>query len=89
MPVIVKLPSGNWRAQVSCQGKYISKTFRRRAVAETSAVLERLKLTLGNHKLREITRSTLIDYGKKRACYRPDRPVLRDECELHIASLAT
>ena len=31
------------------------------------AVFESLKLTLGNHKLRDITRSALIDYGKKRA----------------------
>lgn len=30
-----------------------------------SAVLESLKLTLGNYKLREITRNVLIDYGKK------------------------
>ena len=26
MPVIVKLPSGNWRAQVRRKGKYISNT---------------------------------------------------------------
>ncbi len=35
MPVIVKLPSGNWRAQVRRKGKYISNTFRRRADADT------------------------------------------------------
>jgi hypothetical protein len=28
MSVIVKLPSGNWRAQVRRKGKYISDTFR-------------------------------------------------------------
>ncbi len=28
MPVIVKLPSGNWRAQVRRKGKYISNTSR-------------------------------------------------------------
>ena len=115
MPVIVKLPSGNWRAQVRRKGKYISNTFRRRADADTwaletertidkgfdpkaiipssvktfgevidlhvqdmlevgkkirrskSAVLESLKITLGSYKLREMTRSVLIDYGKKRA----------------------
>ena len=32
-----------------------------------SAVLESLKLALGHHKLREITRNALIDYGKWRA----------------------
>jgi hypothetical protein len=32
-----------------------------------SAVLESLKLTLGGYRLQEITRSMLIDYGKKRA----------------------
>ena len=115
MPVIVKLPSGNWRAQVRRKGKYISNTFRRRSDADTwaletertidkgldpkiinprsvqtfsdiidlhiqdmqevgktirrskSAVLEALKLTLGGYRLQEITRSVLIDYGKKRA----------------------
>jgi len=115
MSVIVKLPSGNWRAQVRRKGKYISNTFRRRADADTwtletertidkgldpksinprsvttfsdvidlhiqdmlevgkkirrskSAVLESLKLTLGGYRLQEITRSMLIDYGKKRA----------------------
>ena len=30
-----------------------------------NAVLESLKLTLGSYKLREMTRSALIDYGKK------------------------
>jgi integrase len=30
MPVIVKLPSGNWRAQVRRKGRYIGSTFRRR-----------------------------------------------------------
>ena len=115
MSVIVKLPSGNWRAQVRRKGKYISNTFRRRADADTwtletertidkgldpksinprsvttfseiidlhiqdmldvgkkirrskSAVLESLKLTLGGYRLQEVTRSMLIDYGKKRA----------------------
>ena len=115
MPVIVKLPSGNWRAQVRRKGKYISNTFPRRADADTwaletertidkdlnpkainprsvhtfgdiidlhiqdmqevgktirrskNAVLEALKLTLGGYRLQEITRSTLIDYWKKRA----------------------
>jgi integrase len=115
MPVIVKLPSGNWRAQVRHKGKYVSNTFRRRADADTwaletertidkglnpkatnprsvhtfgdiidlhiqdmqevgktirrskNAVLEALKLTLGGFRLQEITRSALIDYGKKRA----------------------
>ena len=38
MPVIVKLPSGNWRAQVRRKGKYISNTFRRRADADTWAL---------------------------------------------------
>ena len=38
MPVIVKLPSGNWRAQVRHKGKYISNTFRRRADADTWAL---------------------------------------------------
>ena len=33
MPVIVKLPSGNWRTQVRRIGKFISNTFRRRADA--------------------------------------------------------
>ena len=37
MPVIVKLPSGNWRAQVRRKRKYISNTFRRRADADTWA----------------------------------------------------
>ncbi len=30
MPVIVKLPSGNWRAQARRKGRYINNTFRRR-----------------------------------------------------------
>ena len=38
MPVIVKLPSGNWRTQVRRKGKYISNTFRRRADADTWAL---------------------------------------------------
>jgi hypothetical protein len=38
MPVIVKLPSGNWRAQVRRKGKYISNTFRRRADADAWAL---------------------------------------------------
>jgi hypothetical protein len=38
MPVIVKLLSGNWRAQVRRKGKYISNTFRRRAEADTWAL---------------------------------------------------
>ena len=38
MPVIVKLPSGNWRAQVRRKGKYISNTFRRRVDADTWAL---------------------------------------------------
>ena len=38
MPVIVKLPSGNWRAQVRRKGKYISNTFRLRADADTWAL---------------------------------------------------
>ena len=38
MSVIVKLPSGNWRAQVRRKGKYISNTFRRRADADTWAL---------------------------------------------------
>jgi hypothetical protein len=38
MPVIVKLPSGNWRAQVRRKGKYISNTFRRRSDADTWAL---------------------------------------------------
>jgi hypothetical protein len=115
MPVIVKLPSENWRAQVRRKGKSNSHTFRRRSDADTgaleiertidkgiepkavnprtvttfseiidlhiqdmlevgkkirrskSAVLESLKLTLGGYRLQEITRSMLIDDGKKRA----------------------
>lgn len=35
---IVKLPSGNWRAQVRRKGKYISNTFRRRADADAWAL---------------------------------------------------
>jgi integrase len=38
MPVIVKLPSGNWRAQVRRKGRYISNTFRRRQDADTWAL---------------------------------------------------
>ena len=38
MPVIVKPPSGNWRAQVRRKGKYIGNTFRRRADADTWAL---------------------------------------------------
>jgi hypothetical protein len=115
MPVIVKLTSGNWRAQVRRKGKYISNSLRRRSDADTwalevertidkgfdpkavnprsvqifgeiidlhiqdmlevgktirrskNAVLESLKLTLGGYRLQEITRSALIEYGKKRA----------------------
>jgi integrase len=115
MPVIVKLPSGNWRAQVRRKGTYVSNSFRRRADAESwaleaertidkgldprsvnprtvrsfgdiidlhindmlevskpirrskSAVLEALKIALGGYRLEEMTRSNLIEYGKKRA----------------------
>ena len=38
MPVIVKLHSGSWRAQVRRKGKYISNSFRRRADADTWAL---------------------------------------------------
>ena len=38
MPVIVKLPSGNWRAQVRRKAQYISNRFRRRADADTWAL---------------------------------------------------
>ncbi len=38
MAAIVKLPSGNWRAQVRRKGKYISNTFRRKADADTWAL---------------------------------------------------
>jgi hypothetical protein len=41
MPVIVKLPPGNWRAQVRRKGKYISNTFRRRADAYAWALGDR------------------------------------------------
>jgi hypothetical protein len=34
MPVNVKLPSGNWRAQVRRKGRYIGNTFRRRQDAD-------------------------------------------------------
>ncbi len=115
MPVIVKLPSGSWRAQVRRKGMYVSNSFRRHADAEAwaleaertidkgldpktvnprnvqsfaeiidlhiqdmlevgkairrskAAVLEALKISLGGYRLREITRSALIEYGKKRA----------------------
>ena len=115
MPVITKMPSGNWRAQVRRKGRYVSNSFKRRADADAwaieaertidkgldprsvnprkvrsfgdiidlhiqdmlevgkiirrskNAVLEALKITLGGYRLEEMTRSTLIDYGKKRA----------------------
>jgi integrase len=38
MPVIVKLPSGNWRAQIRRKGKYIGNTFRRRTDADAWAL---------------------------------------------------
>jgi hypothetical protein len=38
MPVIVKLHSGNWRAQVRRKGRYISNTFRRWQDADTWAL---------------------------------------------------
>jgi hypothetical protein len=38
MPVIVKLTSGNWRAQVRRKGKYISNSLRRRSDADTWAL---------------------------------------------------
>ena len=38
MPVIVKLPSGNWRAQVRRKGKYVSNSFKRRADADAWAL---------------------------------------------------
>ncbi len=41
----------------------VGKNIRR----SNSAVLESLKLTLGNRKLHETTRNEQIDYGKKRA----------------------
>ena len=115
MPVIVKLPSGNWRAQVRRKGKYVSNSFKRRADADAwaieaertidkgldprsvnprkvrcfgdiidlhvqdmlevgkiirrskRAVLESLKIALGGYRLEEMTRPTLIEFGKKRA----------------------
>ena len=38
MPVIVKLPSGSWRAQVRRKGRYISSSFRRRQDADEWAL---------------------------------------------------
>lgn len=38
MSVIVKLPSGNWRAQVRRKGRYVSSTFRRQRDAEEWAL---------------------------------------------------
>ena len=38
MAVIVKLPSGNWRAQVRRKNSYASNTFRRRAEADAWAL---------------------------------------------------
>ena len=35
---IVKLPSGNWRAQVRRKGKYVSNSFKRRAEADAWAI---------------------------------------------------
>ena len=110
MAAIVKLPSGNWRAQVRRKGKYVSNSFKRRADADVwaieaertidkgldprkvrsfgdiidlhvqdmlgvgkiirrskRAVLESLKIALGGYRLEELTRLTLIEYGKKRA----------------------
>ena len=115
MPVTVKLPLGNWHAQVRREGMYIGNSFRRRADADAwaleaertidkgldprvisprdvktfadaidlyvqdmlevgkkigrskSAVLEALRVAIGGYRLQELTRTTLIDYGKKRA----------------------
>ena len=36
--MIVKLPPGNWRAQVRCKGKYVSNTFWQRADGDTWAL---------------------------------------------------
>jgi hypothetical protein len=41
MSVIVKLPSGSWRAQVRRKGKYVSDTFRRQRDAEEALEAER------------------------------------------------
>ena len=38
MPVIVKLPSGSWRAQVRRKGMYVSNSFRRHADASAWAL---------------------------------------------------
>ena len=38
MSVIVKLPSGNWRAQVRRKGRYVSGTFRRQRDAKEWAL---------------------------------------------------
>ena len=38
MSVLVKLPSGNWRAQVRRKGRYVSSTFRRQRDAEEWAL---------------------------------------------------
>jgi hypothetical protein len=38
MSVIVKLPSGNWRAQIRRKGRYVSSTFRRQRDAEEWAL---------------------------------------------------
>lgn len=72
MATIVKLPSGNWRAQVRRNGRYVSKTFKRRRDADGWTVdMERR-----------------IDRGESVSKSRPKHlNTLSDLVDLHIADM--
>jgi hypothetical protein len=72
MATIVKLPSGSWRAQVRRNGRYVSKSFKRRRDADGWAVdMERR-----------------IDRGESVSKARPKHlNTLSDLVDLHIADM--
>ena len=63
MATIVKLPSGNWRAQVRRNGRYVSRTFKRRRDAGqwTVDMERRIDRGEGVSKTRPTHLNTLTD----------------------------
>jgi hypothetical protein len=53
MASIVKLPSGNWRAQLRHHGKSVSKTFRLKSQAERWATEQQDRLSGTKHDRRD------------------------------------
>lgn len=72
MATIVKLPSGSWRAQVRRNGRYVSKTFKRRRDADGWAV------DMG----RRVDRGESVSKTRPKHLY-----TLSDLVDLHIADM--